>query len=125
MRRFYAVGFFLLLAFDTLTQISFKYAALNALPISADIAWLIRIAGHPWVYLAIGGYIGAFFTWMSLLKHAPIGPAFAASHSEVVIVMIVATFLFDEKLGVMQLIGAAAIISGIACLACSTSDEHA
>jgi len=125
MRRFYAAGFLLLLAFDTLTQISFKYAALNALPVAADIAWLVRIVGHPWVYLAIGGYVGAFFTWMSLLKHAPIGPAFAASHLEVVVVMIAARFLFDEKLGWMQLIGAAAIVSGIACLAFSTRDDHA
>lgn len=125
MRRFLAIGFFLLLVFDTVTQIGFKYAALDALPVSADLAWLTRIASHPWVYLAIGGYIGAFFTWMSLLKHAPIGPAFAASHSEVVTVLIFAAILFDEKLGWMQLIGAVAVVSGIACLACGANDERA
>jgi drug/metabolite transporter (DMT)-like permease len=125
MIRFYAVSFTILLAFDTLTQISFKYAAIDALPVSADIAWLTRVASHPWVYLAIAGYIGAFATWMSLLKHAPIGPAFAASHLEVVIVMFLANVLFGETLGWMQLFGAAAIVGGIACLACSPRDDHA
>src|SRR3989442_10264020 len=43
-------------------------------------AWLARVFGQPWIYGAFVGYIGAFFSWMTLLKRAPIGPAFAASH---------------------------------------------
>lgn len=116
MRRFYLIGFALLMAFDTLTQISFKLAGNHALPVEANFAWLLRLFGEPWVYGAVLGYLGAFFTWMSLLKHAPIGPAFAASHLEVISVMALSVWLFHEPLTATKLLGAAAILAGIVCL---------
>ena len=116
MKRFYLIGFALLMAFDTLTQISFKLAGMHALPVQANLAWLLRLFGEPWVYGAVLGYLGAFFTWMSLLKHAPIGPAFAASHLEVVSVMLLSVWLFDEHLTAPRVLGAIAIIAGIVCL---------
>ena len=116
MRRFYLIGFALLMAFDTLTQISFKLAGNHALPVQANLAWLLRLFGEPWVYGAVLGYLGAFFTWMSLLKHAPIGPAFAASHLEVISVMALSVWLFHEPLTATKLLGAAAILAGIVCL---------
>jgi len=124
MKRFYLFGFLLLMAFDTLAQISFKYAGTQALPVQASVAWLLRIFGQPWVYGAVIGYIGAFFTWMALLKHAPIGPAFAASHLEVVSVMLLSIWLFHEPLTASKLIGMLAILGGIVCLALA-EDDHA
>ena len=125
MRRFYLIGFALLMAFDTITQISFKLAGNHALPVEANLAWLLRLFGEPWVYGAVLGYLGAFFTWMSLLKHAPIGPAFAATHLEVVSVMLLSIWLFDEHLTVPRVLGAIAIIAGIVCLGLAESREHA
>lgn len=119
MRRLYIIGFSSLLCFDILAQLSFKAAAIHALPVTADLDWLLRIFGQPWVYGALLGYAGAFFTWMTLLKHAPIGPAFAASHLEVVAVMPLAVLLFDETIGWPQIVGGAAILAGIVCLAIS------
>ncbi|MGA0586453.1 DMT family transporter [Dyella sp. KRB-257] len=116
MKRFYLIGFALLMGFDTLTQISFKLAGNHALPVEANLAWLLRLFGEPWVYGAVLGYLGAFFTWMSLLKHAPIGPAFAASHLEVISVMALSVWLFHEPLTTTKLLGAAAILAGIVCL---------
>ena len=116
MRRFYLIGFLLLMCFDTLAQISFKYAGNHALPVAANLAWLLRVFGAPWVYGAIIGYIGAFFTWMALLKRAPIGPAFAASHLEVVSVLILSAWLFGDALTPTRLAGAALIVAGIVCL---------
>jgi hypothetical protein len=83
LRRFYVVGFAVLLAFDALAQISFKLAGQSALPLELSSAWAMRLVAAPWVYGALIGYLGAFFTWMTILKHAPIGPAFAASHLEI------------------------------------------
>ncbi|MCP1374433.1 DMT family transporter [Dyella lutea] len=123
MKRFYLVGFALLMTFDTLTQISFKMAGNHALPVEASVAWLWRLFGEPWVYGAVLGYLGAFFTWMSLLKHAPIGPAFAASHLEVVSVMLLSVWLFHEPLTATKLIGATAIIAGIVCLGLAEREE--
>lgn len=125
MKRFYIFGFALLLAFDTLAQVSFKFAGDNALPAQASVAWIVRLFAEPWIYGAVIGYIGAFFTWMALLKHAPIGPAFAASHLEVVSVMLLSIPLFDEHIGVGQALGAMAIIAGIVCLAMDKGDARA
>ena len=113
MKRFYLFGFLLLMGFDTLAQISFKYAGSQALPVAASVGWLLRVFGQPWIYGALVGYVGAFFTWMSLLRHAPIGPAFAATHLEVVSVMLLSIWLFDEHLTVARVLGAIAIIAGI------------
>ncbi len=116
MKRFYLLGFLLLMGFDTLAQISFKVAGTQALPVEASLAWLLRVFGQPWIYGAVIGYVGAFFTWMALLKHAPIGPAFAASHLEVVSVMLLSIWLFGEHLTLARVLGALAIIAGIVCL---------
>jgi drug/metabolite transporter (DMT)-like permease len=68
-------------------------------------------------------YIGAFVTWMTLLKHAPVGPAFAASHLEVVSVLAISFLFFHEHLSLPQIIGAACIVTGIVCLSKSEAEQ--
>ena len=123
-KSYYLFGFALLMAFDTLVQLSFKYAGEHAFPPEANWAWIVRVFGHPWIYDAVIGYVGNFFTWMSLLKHAPIGPAFAATHLEVVSVMLCSAWLFHEALTPIRILGAAAIVAGIICLAFAESGAH-
>ncbi|QNP47210.1 DMT family transporter [Diaphorobacter aerolatus] len=122
-RRFYIVGFLVLMAFDTLAQLSFKKAGSAALPLEFTPSWLMRVFGEPWIYGAFVGYIGAFFTWMSLLRRAPIGPAFAASHLEIISVLALSHYLFNEDIGWPQIVGCVFIIAGIVCLAFSETDE--
>ncbi|MDE2422555.1 MAG: EamA family transporter [Gammaproteobacteria bacterium] len=116
-RSFYIVGFLLLMIFDTIAQLCFKYTAMSALPLQVNADWLLRILFHPWIYGAVFGYIGAFLTWMTLLKKAPIGPAFAASHLDVISVMLCSYWLLNEHLSWIQLVGAVVILVGIVCLA--------
>src|SRR5256885_121885 len=97
MKRFYFIGFLVLMAFDTLAQLSFKQAGNAALPLEFSTAWLARVFGQPWIYGAFVGYIGAFFSWMTLLKRAPIGPAFAASHLEILSVLALSYWLRSEE----------------------------
>lgn len=123
MKRFYFIGFLVLMAFDTLAQLSFKQAGNAALPLEFSTAWLARVFGQPWIYGAFVGYIGAFFSWMTLLKRAPIGPAFAASHLEILSVLALSYWLFDERIGMPQIIGCLFIVAGIACLAVSETQE--
>ncbi|WP_410211414.1 DMT family transporter [Aquirhabdus sp.] len=126
MKRFYVIGFLLLMGFDTLAQLGLKYTAIHALPLVASTDWLLRILSQPWIYLALIGYLGAFFMWLTLLKKAPIGPAFAASHLDVISVMFCSHWLFSEHLSLVQLVGAGLILCGIICLAVSESKnaEH-
>ena len=113
---FYALGFSILVIFDTWTQTSFKLAAGQAGEFSLTLTWLKHALSSVWTYAAIAGYLGAFFTWMTLLKHAPVGPAFAATHLEVVSVLMVSVLLFGEHLGAAQVIGAVFIVAGIIVL---------
>ncbi len=117
MKRFFIIGFGLLMMFDTMAQICFKFTAIHALPLEMNTAWLLRVFGHIWIYGAILGYIGAFFTWMTLLKRLSIGSSFAASHAEVVSVMLLSIWIFNEPLTIVKVTGAVLILAGIFCLA--------
>ena len=107
--------------FDTLTQVSLKLASNHAGPFTMTVEYLQTIVRTPWIYGAVLGYLGAFFTWMTLLKHAPVGPAFAASHLEVITVLIVSALLFNERLAPAQIIGCLCIVVGIVFLSVSES----
>ncbi|MFZ4834036.1 DMT family transporter [Rouxiella sp. Mn2063] len=117
MKRFYFFGFLILMLFDTLAQVSFKFASLHATPLTPSAAWLWNILKSPWIYGAFIGYIGAFFTWMTLLKTAPVGPAFAASHLEIISVTLISIWLFDDNLSLAKAAGGLLILAGILCLA--------
>ncbi len=116
---FYAIGFGVLMLFDTLTQVSIKLASSHAGAFVMNLDWVLAVAHNPWVYGAVAGYFGAFIAWMTLLKHAPIGPAFAASHLGVVAVLFISVVYFGEHFSLMQVAGALCIIVGIVFLSLS------
>ncbi len=124
MRRFYLFGFLLLLTFDTLSQLSFKLAANHATPLVLALSWLLQVATAPWIYGAVLGYLGAFVTYMSLLRHAPVGAAFAASHLQVVSVVLLSAWLFHEHLSLAELMGCTLIVGGILVLAMNKPDSQ-
>jgi drug/metabolite transporter (DMT)-like permease len=119
--RFYAIGFSALVVFDSWTQISFKLATHQTGEFIPELHWLKAAALSPWILGAVAGYAGAFVTWMTLLKHAPVGPAFAASHLEVVVVLAISVVVFGEHLAPWQIAGAACIVAGIVLLSLSES----
>lgn len=122
-RRFYILGFGALMLFDTWTQVCFKLASTHAGEFALAWQWLAQVFHNYWIFGAVAGYIGAFITWMTLLKHAPIGPAFAASHLEVVTVLAISVLYFGEHLSLMQVAGGLCIVVGIVCLSLSEA-EH-
>ena len=119
--RFYVIGFGILVLIDTWTQVSFKLASQQTGEFVLSTTWVKAAAGSPWIYGAVAGYLGAFVTWMTLLKHAPVGPAFAASHLEVVTVLIISMPLFGEHLSSPKIVGAICIVLGILLLSLSES----
>ncbi|MBI3597756.1 MAG: DegT/DnrJ/EryC1/StrS family aminotransferase, partial [Nitrospirae bacterium] len=116
MRRFFVIGLIVLMAFDTATQIGFKFAAMEAAPAAFDAGWLGRLLVEKWIYLAVLGYLGAFVTWMTLLRRAPVGPAFAASHLEIVSVLLISVLFLGESLSRPQVLGSLLILCGIGLL---------
>jgi drug/metabolite transporter (DMT)-like permease len=131
MTRFYLIGFFVLMCFDTMAQVGFKLAANGSLgdfPKSFSAqhvgSWIWNVIGSQhWIYFSVCGYLGAFITWMTLLKHAPIGPAFAASHLYIVTVMLISVAFFQEKLSTLQVVGCLFIMGGIFVLAAETGPD--
>ena len=117
MRKLFLLGFVLLMTCDTLAQVCFKLTATQAAPLEFSLAWLERIFLNPWVYGAILGYIGSFLIWVTLLKKISIGTSFAASHLEVVSVMLVSLWLFHEPVTFIKLLGSCLIVGGIILLA--------
>ena len=122
-RYFYLIGFGALMLFDTLTQVSFKLASSQAGEFIPKIEWLLVVLHNPWIYVAAIGYIGSFIAWMTLLKRAPVGPAFAASHLAIVFVLVISVTYFGEHLTVMQVVGALSIILGIVFLSLSEARQ--
>jgi len=116
MRRFFLTGLIVLMAFDTATQIGFKFAAMEAAPAAFDARWLARLLVEKWIYIAVLGYLGAFATWMTLLRRAPVGPAFAASHLEIVSVLGISVLFLGESMSRVQVLGALLILCGIGLL---------
>jgi drug/metabolite transporter (DMT)-like permease len=123
MRARILLGFGLLIVVDTFVQIAFKLAGDNTLPITLDLPWILRVVGEPWVLGVLAGYSAAFVLYMTLIRHAPIGPAFAAAHSEIVTVTLFSTWYFGDSISLVQAIGCCAIVGGVMVLA-TTETEH-
>jgi drug/metabolite transporter (DMT)-like permease len=123
MKRLFLSGFAALVAFDTLAQVATKLIGDHAAPVSFDLPWVLRIFHEPYLLLLILGYVGAFVIYLTLLKHAPVGPLFAASHLEIVVVALVSFAVFGERLTLVQLLGCLLIVGGVLVLAATAQEE--
>ena len=122
-RLMIAIGFLLLVSIDTFVQIGFKLAGERTQPVSLDLPWLDRVANEPWILAVIAGYCAAFVVYLTLLEHAPIGPAFAASHMEIVTVTLFSILVFGDVINWVQALGCGAIVAGVVVLA-TTEGRH-
>lgn len=117
------LGFLLLVSVDTFTQFGFKMAGERTLPVTLDLPWIERVVNEPWILAVLGGYGAAFLIYMTLLKHAPVGPAFAASHMEIVTVTLISVYWLGEPMSLLQAVGCCAIVAGVLVLA-ATEKPH-
>mgnify|MGYP000317359451 CR=1 FL=1 len=112
MKRFYIIGFLILMSFDTLSQISFKYASTQALPLELSPDWLMRLFLNPWLYgpSRLPRRVRDVDDAPAL---CPGGPSFAASHLELISVTLFSVWLFNEPLNAYK--------SSAGCSSCSAS----
>lgn len=115
--RFYFIAFTTLAAIDAFTQVSFKLAARTTGEFVPSLQFVALAAHVPWLYAAVAGYVASFFAWMMVLERTPVGAAFAASHIEIVVILVLSVVLFGEHLDAPKMIGALFIMSGVAVLA--------
>lgn len=124
MRRSILLGFLLLLTFDTASQVFMKLAA-EGITRMDDGTWLSKVAQEPLILLVLLCYLGAFLTYISLLRYAPVGPAYAAAHGHIVTVLLLSILFFNERLSLVQGVGVLAIVTGIAILAVTETQSDA
>ena len=122
MRAKLLIGFLLLVIVDTFIPIGFKLAGNSLGEPTLDWAWIERVLAQPWVWGALAGYGAAFVIYMTILKYAPIGPAFAASHMDLATVTLFSYFYFGDVITAMQALGCGAILAGVLVLAATERD---
>jgi drug/metabolite transporter (DMT)-like permease len=125
MRATFFFGFAVLVAFTVLCQVASKLAAQKLGVAHFDFAWLASALHEPLFLLILLGNIGAFFTYLSLLQGAAVGPIFAATHLSVVAVIAVSLFFLRESLSPLQGVGSLLIVAGVVILGVTEKSEPA
>jgi len=113
-----------LLGFETLCQISLKLAGRQTGAFDFSRAAFAHALTTPWLWVAIGCYIGAFLAWMTILRKSTLSAAFATSALVFVAVMFASWFVFGEHIGWLQLLGAAIILGGILLIGAEASPDE-
>jgi drug/metabolite transporter (DMT)-like permease len=124
MKRIVYILFGLLLAIDTFCQVAFKMTGERTAPPTFDAEWFGRIVNEPWALGILACYLASFVTYMTVIRNVHIGPAFAASHLEIVTVLAVSVWWFGERFTMMQVLGCLAILGGVVILALTEKDEQ-
>ncbi|MEP6484327.1 MAG: hypothetical protein ABJB01_07750 [Rudaea sp.] len=109
----FSLAWLLLVIFETASQISLKTAGMATGAFDFSIAAFLRAAGSIWLWIAIGCYLGAFLSWMTILRKSTLSAAFATSAIVFVAVMFSSWLVFGEHVGAMQLAGSAIIVIAI------------
>ncbi len=112
----FLLGFFALVIFDTMGQVGFKITGQATGVVEFDLDWARLVLAQPAFYVIVSAYILAFFTYMSLMKQAPVGPLFAAAHLELVTVTVLSWMWFGERFSLIQIAGCLCIIGGVVML---------
>jgi drug/metabolite transporter (DMT)-like permease len=107
------VAWLLLLSFETLCQISLKKAGLDVGAFDFSRAAFLRALAEPWLWSAIGCYLGAFLAWITILRKSTLSAAFATTAIVFVAVMAASWLVFDERIGAQQVAGSLIILLGI------------
>lgn len=125
MRGSFLLGFLALVVFDTMGQVGFKLTAEVSGVLELSLDWARLVLGQPAFYMIVAAYILAFFTYMTLMKEAPVGPLFAAAHLELVSVTVLSWLWFGERLSLVQFVGCACIIVGVVILGITETQDKA
>ena len=126
MRGRFLLGFAALVLFDTMGQIGFKLTGEASGVMELEWDWAHLVLSQPPFYLIVAAYLLAFFTYMTLMKEAPVGPLFAAAHLELVTVTLFSWIWFGERFSLLQIIGCLCIIAGVIILGVTeTKDSQA
>jgi len=107
----------LLIIFESGGQIATKVGGDDLGQMDFNLQWLGQVFVTPGVWVAIGCYICAFFTWMLILRRSTLSLAFPLSSLVFVGVMLGSWLGLGEHISLLHWAGVLVIIVGIALLA--------
>jgi drug/metabolite transporter (DMT)-like permease len=105
-----------LLALGVLCQIALKYAGLDVGPFDFSARAFAAAALSPWLWAAVGCYLGEFLAWMVILRHSELSSAFPTGAIVLIALMIASHWLFGEPVGWLKITGSAMIVIGVLLL---------
>ena len=110
------IAWLILLTLETLSQLSLKFAgrAVGAFELNRDA--VLAALSTPWLWVAIGCYLGAFLAWMSILRKSSLSSAYPTSAIVFVSVIVVSAAIFGEPVHWEKALGSAIIVAGILML---------
>lgn len=100
-------------AFDTLGQIAFKYAATVENEDSMMSYWQ-GLLKQPWLWVGVIAYIIEFFLWLAFLTLVPLSKGVLLAAMNIITIMLAGRFLFNEKLTPLRVIGILLVTAGVA-----------
>lgn len=106
---------------EVLCQIALKFAGRDTGTFDFSLRDFAALHS-PWLWVAIGTYIGNFFSWMLILRKSKLSAAFPTSAIVFIAVMFASWLVFAESISWSQALGAAVIVFGIVLLG-SDADE--
>jgi drug/metabolite transporter (DMT)-like permease len=110
------VAWLVLLLLETLCQISLKFAGDAIGAFKLDRVSVLAAVSTPWLWVAIGCYLGAFLSWMMILNQSTLSSAYPTSAIVFVSVIIASALIFGEPVHWEKALGSAIIVAGILLL---------
>jgi drug/metabolite transporter (DMT)-like permease len=102
----------LVLLFDTLGQLSFKAAAIQAGEIDGLARWA-AMARHHWLWLGLLSYVAEILSWLAFLSLVPLSVAVLLGSLNIICVMVGGRIFFGEKLTRRRLLSVSLVALGV------------
>jgi multidrug transporter EmrE-like cation transporter len=113
-----------LIGCEVLCQIALKFAGNDSGVFDFSARAISAALRSPWLWTAIGTYVGGFLAWMLILRNSRLSAAFPTSAIVFIAVMLASWLIFAESISWSQALGAAVIVLGIVLLG-GDADESA
>lgn len=109
------VGWIKLLVFQLILssgQVLFKQVA-NSTHAESGERWLLALATHPLMWLAVSLYAGATLLWVNILETLPLSRAYPVMAMAFLLVPLAGMVFFDERLDARYWLGVVLIMGGV------------
>lgn len=103
---------------DTIGQLAFKGAAVQPFEDSAETtsikAYWQALLRQPILWLGITAYVAEFLLWLAFLTMVPLSEGILLGSINIIVIMVLGRFFFQEKLTPMRVIGISLVAIGVA-----------